>query len=89
MTYHKVTIFQQEKVEDLHESLRNSNIDNVKSLLENDPRLARAKNSKGQTALHIAVLAENEELIKLITDAYPEVVNIGDNVSLLRKQSNY
>jgi len=42
--------------------------------------LALGKNSTGRCALHIAVLRENEKLVKLIVRMFPETLRIGDNV---------
>lgn len=42
--------------------------------------LALGKNSMGRCALHIAVLRENEKLVKFIVRMFPETLRIGDNV---------
>lgn len=42
--------------------------------------LAMGKNSMGRCALHIAVLRENEEMVRYIARTYPETLRIGDNV---------
>ncbi|EZA50443.1 hypothetical protein X777_10636 [Ooceraea biroi] len=42
--------------------------------------LALGKNSIGRCALHIAVLRENENLVKLIVRMFPETLRIGDNL---------
>lgn len=42
--------------------------------------MAMGKNSMGRCALHIAVLGENEEMVRYIARTYPETLRIGDNV---------
>lgn len=40
-----------------------------------------SNNSPGRTALHIAVLKENEEVVEHFVNIYSEALKIGDNVS--------
>ncbi|KAM0726055.1 Dynein heavy chain-like protein 2 [Formica fusca] len=70
--------------EEVHAAIRANNVDHVKELLNKNngggKLLAVGKNSLGRCALHIAVLWENEELVKFIARTYPETLRIGDNL---------
>ncbi|XP_070169164.1 uncharacterized protein [Polyergus mexicanus] len=70
--------------EEVHAAIRANNVDHVKELLNKNngggKLLAVGKNSLGRCALHIAVLWENEELVKFIARMYPETLRIGDNL---------
>ncbi|XP_050462784.1 uncharacterized protein LOC126857422 isoform X3 [Cataglyphis hispanica] len=70
--------------EEVHAAIRSNDIDRVKELLNKNngggKLLAVGKNSLGRCALHIAVLWENEELVKFIARTYPETLRIGDNL---------
>lgn len=43
--------------------------------------LAHAKNTFGRTSLHVAILAQHEEIVAYLADLCPELLRIGDNVS--------
>lgn len=68
----------------MHAAIRANDVDRVKELLNKNngggKLLAVGKNSLGRCALHIAVLWENEEIVKFIARTYPETLRIGDNV---------
>ncbi|CAL1680426.1 unnamed protein product [Lasius platythorax] len=70
--------------EEVHAAIRANDVDRVKELLSKNngggKLLAVGKNSLGRCALHIAVLWENEELVKFIARTYPETLRIGDNL---------
>lgn len=70
--------------EEVHAAIRIDNVDRAKELLHKNngggKLLAVGKNSIGRCALHIAVLRENEELVKFIAKMYPETLRIGDNL---------
>lgn len=70
--------------EEVHAAIRANDVDRAKDLLRKNngggKLLAVGKNSIGRCALHIAVLGENEELVKFITKTYPETLRIGDNL---------
>lgn len=76
-------IFQNQR-EDVHAAIRASDEERAKELLSKNngggKLLAVGKNSIGRCALHIAILRENEELVKFIAKTYPETLRIGDNV---------
>lgn len=42
--------------------------------------LARSRNSFGRTALHVAVLAQHEDIVAYLAQTYPELLRVGDNV---------
>ncbi|XP_020296962.1 uncharacterized protein LOC109861644 isoform X4 [Pseudomyrmex gracilis] len=70
--------------EEVHAAIRANDEDRVKELLNKNngggKLLAVGKNSIGRCALHIAVLQENEEIVKFIAKTYPETLRIGDNL---------
>ncbi|XP_071575413.1 uncharacterized protein [Temnothorax nylanderi] len=70
--------------EEVHAAIRAIDEDRAKELLRKTngggKLLAVGKNSIGRCALHIAVLREDEELVKLIAKMYPETLRIGDNL---------
>lgn len=70
--------------EDTHRAIRFADVAKVKELLNKNngggKLLAVGKNITGRCALHIAVLRENEEIVRLIANTYPETLRIGDNL---------
>ncbi|XP_026828990.1 uncharacterized protein LOC105283695 isoform X7 [Ooceraea biroi] len=70
--------------EQLHAAIRMDDEERAKELLHmangGGKLLALGKNSIGRCALHIAVLRENENLVKLIVRMFPETLRIGDNL---------
>ncbi|XP_067632666.1 E3 ubiquitin-protein ligase MIB1-like isoform X4 [Eurosta solidaginis] len=68
--------------EELHQMIRDGNIGRVREIVggPNGKWLLRGKNYYGRTALHIAVLKENEEIVEHFVSVYPEVLKIGDNL---------
>ncbi|XP_039309739.1 uncharacterized protein LOC105196161 isoform X2 [Solenopsis invicta] len=70
--------------EEVHAAIRTGDEERVKELLNKNngggKLLAVGKNSIGRCALHIAVLREDEELVKFIAKTYPETLRIGDNL---------
>ncbi|KAF7379342.1 hypothetical protein HZH66_014713 [Vespula vulgaris] len=70
--------------ETTHRAIRFANVAKVKELLNKNngggKLLAVGKNITGRCALHIAVLRENEEIVRLIANTYPETLRIGDNL---------
>ncbi|KAL0105394.1 hypothetical protein PUN28_016801 [Cardiocondyla obscurior] len=70
--------------EEVHAAIRVGDEGRAKELLNKNngggKLLAVGKNSIGRCALHIAVLQENEELVKFIAKTYPETLRIGDNL---------
>lgn len=74
----------QNQREEVHAAIRAGDEERAKELLNKTngggKLLAVGKNSIGRCALHIAVLQEDEELVKFIAKMYPETLRIGDNV---------
>ncbi|KYN42165.1 hypothetical protein ALC56_03303 [Trachymyrmex septentrionalis] len=70
--------------EEVHAAIRANDEERVKELLNKNngggKLLAVGKNLMSRCALHIAVLLENEELVKFIAKTYPETLRIGDNL---------
>ncbi|KAL6261560.1 hypothetical protein P5V15_006647 [Pogonomyrmex californicus] len=70
--------------EEVHAAIRVGDKERVKELLNKNngggKLLAVGKNSIGRCSLHIAVLLEDEELVKFIAKMYPETLRIGDNL---------
>ncbi|XP_017462620.1 PREDICTED: uncharacterized protein LOC108356001, partial [Rhagoletis zephyria] len=67
--------------EELHQMIRDGNVGRAKEIVA-DPNgkwLLKAKNYYGRTALHIAVLKENEELVEHFVSLCSELLKIGDN----------
>lgn len=70
----------------MHHEIRAGNVAKVKELLNKNngggKLLAMGKNSMSRCALHIAVLRENEEMVRYIAKTYSETLRIGDNVRI-------
>ncbi|XP_028049890.2 uncharacterized protein LOC105835678 [Monomorium pharaonis] len=70
--------------EEVHAAIRASDEERTRELLSKNngggKLLAVGKNSIGRCALHIAVLREDEGLVKFIAKTYPETLRIGDNL---------
>ncbi|XP_043488057.1 uncharacterized protein LOC122514986 [Polistes fuscatus] len=70
--------------EEVHRAIRLADVAKVKELLNKNngggKLLAVGKNITGRCALHIAVLRENEEIVRMIAKTYPETLRIGDNL---------
>ncbi|XP_069964079.1 uncharacterized protein [Bactrocera oleae] len=68
--------------EELHQMIRDGNVGRAKEIVAepNGKWLLKAKNYYGRTALHIAVLKENEEVVEHFVNIYPEALKIGDNL---------
>ncbi|XP_077256787.1 uncharacterized protein LOC143894423 isoform X6 [Temnothorax americanus] len=70
--------------EEVHAAIRAIDENRAKELLSKTngggKLLAVGKNSIGRCALHIAVLREDEGLVKFIAKMYPETLRIGDNL---------
>lgn len=83
-TVGKVTIYvPQESRDILQSAVRRGDLAAVKSALaaENSRVLVRSQNSFSRTVLHIAVLAQHEDVVAYLAQTYPELLRIGDNVS--------
>ncbi|XP_053609825.1 uncharacterized protein LOC128674872 isoform X2 [Plodia interpunctella] len=72
----------EESREALHGAVRHGDLPAVQEMLsaEGGRTLARSQNTFGRTALHIAVLAQNEEIVAYLAQTYAELLRIGDNL---------
>lgn len=75
-------IYLQESRDVLLAAVRRGDLPAVRAAIEAEGgrTLVRSHNSFGRTALHIAVLAENEEITSYLAQNSPELLRIGDNV---------
>lgn len=73
-----------ESRETLHGAVRRGDLAAVQDMVsaEGGRTLARAQNSFGRNALHIAVLAEHEDIVTYLAENCPELLRLGDNVSI-------
>ncbi|XP_062525563.1 uncharacterized protein LOC101742174 [Bombyx mori] len=72
----------EESRESLHGAVRRGDMTTMQRILSTgDGRnLARSQNSFGRTALHVAVLAQHEDIVEQLAQNYPELLRIGDNL---------
>ncbi|XP_075165713.1 uncharacterized protein LOC142238071 isoform X2 [Haematobia irritans] len=72
----------EEMREELHQMIRDHKDERVKEIVagEEGKWLVMAKNYYGRTALHIAILKENEDLVEHFVKMCPEALKIGDNL---------
>ncbi|XP_047029595.1 ankyrin-2 isoform X1 [Helicoverpa zea] len=72
----------EESREALHGAVRRGDLSAVQASLsgEGARTLARCQNSFGRTALHVAVLAEHEDVVAYLAQTYPELLRLGDNL---------
>ncbi|KAI8436652.1 hypothetical protein MSG28_010142 [Choristoneura fumiferana] len=71
-----------ESREELHGAIRRGDLASVEATLsaEGGRTLARSKSSFGRTALHVAVLAQHEEIVAFLAAKFPELLRFGDNL---------
>ncbi|BES96287.1 Dpy-30 motif [Nesidiocoris tenuis] len=84
-----ITAFE-ERREKLLRAIRFGSINQVKELFrkaDNKRNLAVAKNQQGRCSLHVAVLAQQENIVEYIASRYPTTLHIGDN--LMRSPLHY
>ncbi|KPI97684.1 Ankyrin repeat-containing protein At5g02620, partial [Papilio xuthus] len=72
----------EESRESLHSAVRRGDLAIVRDIVsaEGGRTLARAHNAFGRTALHVAVLAQHEEVVAYLAETCPELLRIGDNL---------
>lgn len=72
------------KRDQLHNSIRLGVLSQVKEMLQEKDNqcvmLAMAKNERSRSCLHIAVLNQNEEIVKFLAENFPTTLNVVDNV---------
>ncbi|CAK1556391.1 unnamed protein product [Leptosia nina] len=66
----------------LHGAVRRGDLTEVQQILsaEGGQTLARSQNSYGRTPLHVAVLAQNEDIVSYLAESFPELLKTGDNL---------
>ncbi|CAH2048520.1 unnamed protein product, partial [Iphiclides podalirius] len=72
----------EESRESLHAAVRQGDLASVRETVaaEGGRTLARSHNSFGRTALHVAVLAQQEDIVAYLAESCPELLRIGDNL---------
>ncbi|XP_073812024.1 uncharacterized protein isoform X12 [Musca autumnalis] len=72
----------EEMREELHQMIRDHKVDRAKEISAGPEGkwLIMARNYYGRTALHIAILKEDEELVEHFVKICPEALKIGDNL---------
>lgn len=66
--------------DELHTFVKNDYMDGIQEIIKSKPTLVTAKNKRGKSSLHLAVLFGNITLIKLLIDTNPKSVHSLDNV---------
>ncbi|XP_058981726.1 uncharacterized protein LOC131803890 isoform X4 [Musca domestica] len=81
-TYLRTIRPMEELREELHQMIRDHKVDRVKEIVAGPEAkwLLMARNYYGRTALHIAILKEDEELVEHFVKICPEALKIGDNL---------
>ncbi|ODM97212.1 hypothetical protein Ocin01_09471, partial [Orchesella cincta] len=70
-----------EKIERVHRCIRSGDFEGVKSLVNQDKKLAYAVNPKtGRCALHVAVLLEEVPIVRWLGETVPETLKKGDQL---------
>lgn len=64
----------------MHTFIRHGYAEGIVNLTQADPSLVTSKSERGRTALHIAVLFANLDIIQTLVNANEKSVNIPDNV---------
>ncbi|XP_076360793.1 uncharacterized protein LOC143252483 isoform X2 [Tachypleus tridentatus] len=70
----------EKKREELHTYIRNSYVEGISNLSKQDRSLVTAKNTKGRCSLHVAVLLEKLNIIKILVDVNASSVHVPDNM---------
>ncbi|XP_074595598.1 uncharacterized protein LOC141850780 [Brevipalpus obovatus] len=66
--------------DELHTFVKNEYLQGVTELVDTDSTVVTAKNSRGRTALHVAILFGNFDIISTLINANREAVKIPDNM---------
>ncbi|KAL1416025.1 hypothetical protein MTO96_028367 [Rhipicephalus appendiculatus] len=66
--------------EELHAFVRNGYLEGVQQLVKRDVSLVTAKGTRGRCALHVAVLAENPDVVRHLVKACPDALHVADNM---------
>jgi len=78
----------QKNRDELHTFIRHGYVEGVLNLTEADNSLVIAKSQRGRSALHIAVLFANLDIIETLIRANSKAVNTPDNVRLIHFSTN-
>ncbi|XP_032517502.2 uncharacterized protein LOC116770226 [Danaus plexippus] len=72
----------EESRESLHGAVRRGDMNAVREIISGDRghTLARAHNALGRTSLHVAVLAQHEDVVDYLSETCPELLRVGDNL---------
>ncbi|XP_023934785.2 uncharacterized protein LOC112043546 isoform X2 [Bicyclus anynana] len=72
----------EESRETLHGAIRRGDLLVVQEMIkaEGGRTLARAQNTFGRNSLHIAVLAQHEEIVAYLSENCPDLLRLGDNL---------
>ncbi|XP_038210051.1 uncharacterized protein LOC119830933 [Zerene cesonia] len=72
----------EESRERLHGAARRGDLSLVREILsrEGGATLARAQNSFGRSSLHVAVLAQHEDVVAYLAETFPNLLKTGDNL---------
>ena len=72
----------EESRDNLHSAVRRGDLPAVQEIVsaEGGRTLARSQNSFGRSALHIAVLAQHEDVVAYLAQTCPELLRVGDNL---------
>ncbi|XP_064648480.1 poly [ADP-ribose] polymerase tankyrase-like [Lineus longissimus] len=73
----------QGKVTTLLKAAKAGNLDEIKKILDADPKLASYKNKSGRCILHQAVLYEQKEVVEYLVGQYEALVGAKDNLGRL------
>nr|XP_045618568.1 serine/threonine-protein phosphatase 6 regulatory ankyrin repeat subunit B-like [Procambarus clarkii] len=69
----------EEKKDWLHKAIRIGSEPHVEHIADS-LEVARAKDERGRTSLHIATLCEEKAIMEILATRYPELLSIGDNL---------
>lgn len=79
-----INLLFKEKREQLHRCIRLRALGQVKEMLqERDDEcvmLAIAKNERSWCSLHVAVLSQNDDIVRFLAENFPATLNVVDNV---------
>ncbi|XP_068215442.1 uncharacterized protein [Palaemon carinicauda] len=69
----------EEKRDWLHKAIRVGSLPHVQYIADTED-IARAKDTRSRTSLHIATLCEEKEIMEFLAAQYPDLLKIGDNL---------
>lgn len=67
------------KIQLLHESVKNGDVDIVKDLITSNERLMRARDESGSLPIHLAAASESPDVLDYFTKNYPSALNMKDS----------